>query len=513
MKINGRAILITSLLLIISFLSLPGVKNFYYWKDDWVFMWSNKYSPSSIYGEFGTSGTGWQVKTGLLMLPYARLYGQIPYQTLQLSGMVLKFLNSCVVLLVVYSLTKNKSTGVLSGLLYAAYSGGVDVYTWHRITAMAVGFSALAFAFHNLYIDSRRPVYLVGICVSATLAMFSFFGRAIGLFPLLALSTFLHLYLQPKKHVFGYLAFLVIIIFGLVILTRGTAANLASSSYSKVLSNSIANVHILYSNIGNLVRIPFFVLPEEGGLVGNVSRLSLNLGKIFFVAVGVSLIVFLARRSRNFLNITSILFWMALLFIPNWMYAGGGPTVMVGSAHRYMAGIGMGVIMMIGLGMAKMSRLKQIVVFVFFLIAFFKYSTYVINIESSQRNADLVMPIYQKIMEDTKNDPLPRALIVHTTRNNLVTGWLPYAYAYFKGLSNYNQFPTVFSNSDAAVEWACAPDDMKEFIANRAGAPDYQRGRPVLAANIYAWSIDSNGRINDDTTNFRERVSKCQQKK
>jgi len=68
LKVNSRVIITSGLLLLISYISLPNVKNFYYWKDDWIFMWANKLNPAAVYREIGGTPDGWQVKTGLFML-------------------------------------------------------------------------------------------------------------------------------------------------------------------------------------------------------------------------------------------------------------------------------------------------------------------------------------------------------------------------------------------------------------------------------------------------------------
>ena len=509
LKVNSRVIITSGLLLLISYISLPNVKNFYYWKDDWIFMWANKLNPAAVYREIGGTPDGWQVKTGLFMLPYTRLYDKISFEQFQSTGIYLKFLNSAAVLLLVYTFTKNKTSSILSSLLYAGYSGGVEVYTWHRITGLAVFFSLLAFAFHNLFLKTKRPLYFLGICISAIMSLFSYFGRVIGIFPLLAISTFFHFYLRPSKFLAKYFGFLVLVIVILIIIIRDPAVNTSGFSYSHVLSESYSHLDILFSNIGNLLRIPIFPLAEEGGLVGRISFLSLLIGKVFFITTVVVTIVFLVTRSKFWQSTATIFLWMAFMFIPNWMYASGGPSTMVGSSHRYMAGIGIGVLLMIGLLLSKLSKLKQILVFVPLLIMFLKYSTYVLSIESSLRNANLVKPIYQKIVNDTTVDSLPRALVIHTSRSNLVSGWFPYAYAYFKGLRDSAMFPTVFSNWDAAAEWICAPNNKREEITFKYAAPDNQKGKPILKTNIYAWSVDFNGTISNETMAFREKVSKC----
>lgn len=290
---------------------------------------------------------------------------------------------------------------------------------------------------------------------------------------------------------------------------RQVTTNVSGFSYSQVLSESYSHLNVLYSNIGNLLRIPFFRLPEEGGLVGRISTFSLLVGKGFFIVTGAVTVIFLITRSKFWQKLTVLLMWMTFMFIPNWMYASGGPSTMVGSSHRYMAGIGAGIPLIIGLFLSKLSSLKQILVFIPLLVVFLGYSTYVLSIESSLRNVNLVKPVYEKIVNDTESDPWPRALVIHTSRSNLVSGWLPYAYAYYKGLPTYDLFPTVFSNRDAASEWICAPDDQKEAITFKYAAPDNQRGRAISKDNIYSWAINLNGTISTETEIFREQISKC----
>ncbi len=488
---------------------MPDVQKFYYWKDDWVYMWVNKYKPEVIFNEFGTSGKGWEIKSGVFMLPYARLWGQISPETHQRFGIVLKFLNSAAVMLLVYTFIKNKRASILSGLLYAGYSGGVEAYTWHRITALAMGFSVLAFSFHNLFLEKKKIIYLIGLIICVVLALFSYFGRAIGLLPLFAISIISFFYIRPSKFLLKYLLLTLIAIFGIVFFVRDSTTNVAgSATYSQMISISLPHLNILFGNMGNLLRVPLFKLADEGGLVGAISPLSLFLGKGFLVLTGIVLIGFILTRKIFLQKLLIIFFWMFLMYIPSWIYAGGGPTVMVSSSHRYMAGMGIGFILVIGMILSKLSKLKQLLVFTILLVSFVNYSTYAIGFENELRNANIVKPFYEAFINDTANDPLPRALIVHTTVSDLVTGWLPYAYSYFKGIKNYNEFPTVFSNKDAAAEWVCAPEERKGEIASKYGAPDYQKGRPILKSNIHAWSI-SGGKITNETDIFKAQVSKC----
>lgn len=503
----STVIIVAVTIFLLCYISLPNIKDFYYWKDDWVMLWSNKLSPSTMFLEIG--GQGWPIKSGLLFIYYTRLFGSIPREILQSSGIFLKFFNSLVVIALIYQLTKNKSSAILSGFLFAVFSGAAEMYTWHRPTALAAGLIYLAIVFHERYISKFKLIFFLGTLLCISLAMLTYFGRVIGIFPGLIVSNIIHFIYLPNKRLFREIVFLVGISLLLVITTAKTVTYLTRTQTSSVLADSFKHTDIFISNLGNMLRVPFFKLPEAGGLVGSVSHSSLIIGELFLVLGIAIFVIFLITRSKFWQLLCLIWMWTIIMYIPNWLYAPGGVITMIASTSRYFAISAWFFPLFFGIVISKLNRILQILVFLPLFMLSLNYSMYVINIENSIRNKDIVAQIYQKVVADTQSDPLPRVLVIDTTKSNLTSGWFPYAYAYFKGIKSRTDFPTVFTNESSAREWLCAPEDQKALISSKYGAPDNQSGHPVLKSRIHSWRVAEDGTTTDTTTSFLNGITDC----
>lgn len=491
--------------------SLPGVDKLFYWRDDWVFLWSNKNNPPVLYAEIGAPA--WWIKSGLFHPAYARMFGKIPVERMQFSGVVIKTINSFVVGLLIYSLVRKKFPTVLAMLLFASYGGAAEAYTWHRITGVAVGFAMLAFAFHNLFLATPKKIYFVGMITASVVALFSYFGRVMGIFPVFIFSTALTMYERFKKEYLVYVSFLILLFLGLFAFTRTSVATVAGSVVAETIISEISdykNIKVYFSNVGNLAQSSFVKLPELGGLIGSISPLSLFIGFALFGIWIISFLVFAITRSKFFKLAAICLAWLFLTYFPNWMYAGGGPGTMIGSAHRYFGVSAIFFPLIAGVIFSRISKTAQVVLFIFLLVLSLNYSRYLLDKEKYLRDSEKVAKIYQEIVKETENDPLPRLMVIDSQLDYLATGWFSYSYGYYKGIRLREDFPPVFANLDAAIKWLCAtsPKD-REALGSMYGVPSYQKDRPVLPENIYAWRFSNNGELSSLTGYLRERAKKC----
>lgn len=488
--------------------SLPGVNKLYYWRDDWVFLWSNKNNPPILYNEIGAPA--WWIKSGLLHLAYARMFGKIPVETLQFSGLVIKVINSFIVYLLVYSLIRKKLPATLAMLLFASYGGAAEAYTWHRITGAATGFAMLAFAFHNFFLHSTKKIFLVGMMASSVLALFCYFGRVVGIFPVFIFSTALAMYERVKRGGIVYGIFLVLLFLGLFGLTRTNITNVSGIPINETITSTYKNINVYFSNLGNLAQSSFVRLPELGGLIGTISPISLFIGSGLFALWIISILIFVITRSKFFKLVAICLAWLFLTYFPNWMYAGGGPGTMIGSAHRYFAVSAVFFPLIVGVVFSRISNTTQIILFIFLLGLSLNYSRYLLDKEKYLRDSDKVVKVYQEIVKETENDPLPRLIVIDTQLDYLATGWFPYAYGYYKGIHEREDFPPVIANLDAAIKWLCAPaPGDREILGSMYGVPNYQKDRPVLIENIYAWRFSKEGELSNLTGSLRENFKQC----
>lgn len=508
---HHRLVLWGLVVFVLSLASLPGINKLYYWRDDWVFLWSNKNNPPVLYNEIGAPQ--WWIKSGLLHPLYARLYSQISVESLQVSGIFIKALNSLAFFLLIYSLTRKKTPSVLAMLLFASYGGGAETYTWHRITGIATGFAMLAFSFHNLYLSSLKKIYILGVVLTAVLALFSYFGRVIGIFPVFIFSILLVSWKSFTKNYVLYGLMLCALFIGLFGITKSAISATSGFSITTSLQNNIKNINVYFSNVGNLVLNPFVKLPESGGLMGRVLPFSLRLGIGLFVTWIFFTLIFIFTKKEFYKNLSLCFAWLFITYFPNWMYAGGGPGTMIGSVHRYFGISALFLPLIIGIIFSKLPKIIQVIVFVILLIITMNYSKYLMDQELYLHNSDKIAGIYKEIVNATSDDPLPRLIVIDTQLDYLATGWFSYAYGYFKGIQLREDFPPVFSNYDAAIQWLCANPQDRNMLGTIYGVPNYQSNRPILVNNIYAWRFTKDGKLTNMTTLLRNAFNSCNQAK
>jgi hypothetical protein len=511
---NFKSILFLLILWFLAKESYGKALEFYFWRDDWALLWTANFNPADFFGS--TVGPNWQIRTGVLWYPYIIYLHKFIQNTFvwQYFGLILKFLNSLILYFFIFSLTKNKMTSVITALLYASYSGGIESYSWHRITALATTFALLGMTFYVKYIDSFETLLTKNqynflkskyFWLSILFIIFSFlsyFGRAIGIIPLICLFNFM-LFIDSKTSRFAkkwlvLFTISLVSVFTLVLVFAGHAQSLPNG----YLLESIQNGNLFFGITGNLLRNPYWKIPELGGLAG-LSFASYFFGWSIFVLGLISGIMYIKRKRKNLFLITFFASWIYLFYITNWLFGGGGIYTIVGSGHRYFALAAVGWMALTGIVISLFSKKLAIIITVIVIVMNLKYSTMIIAADSSVRNASLITPIHQEILSKTEKDADVRVLVIYTPNklnSFVVLGWFPYTFAYYRGFTDFTKFPTVFSGWEDAKLWLCTKDQtIRDTIEKRDGVIDYQKGKTVDLDHVYAWKLEEDGSIYDKT--------------
>lgn len=512
-KINLRDIICYGIIVIaLCRASYGQAFEFYFWKDDWAWLWSANYSPVDFYRS--TIGEAWLVRTGLFMHPYVLiLHRAIQDSSIwQLIGYSMKVVNSILFYFFVLAITKKRKFALIGSLLYASYSGGIESYTWHKLNALATAFILLAFTFYSKFLELYRFKYFLLFYIFSVLALFSYMGRSAGVASVAVFWGVLHLWRKDianankKKIVFAIIAIAVPF---MILSYYVKSVDQSSKDYFAQIP---PNLHLFFGIIGNLISNPF-VHYQELGYLATVNTTSYFLGYGLF-AIGLVLGIFyiIYRKKDHELYILAI-GWIYLFYFPNWVFGGGGIYTIISSGHRYVSTAALGIVLLWVLLLSTIrSRKALLVVIMFLIILNLKYSQYLINSEGTLRNRNLVNPIYNTLHEKMKDNDNVELVVIHTPNylaSFVVGGWYPYTYAYYKGLDDIIEFPVVISNWQLALDWICADSDAKKAIQARGGFGNNRNLDTLDSERMYGFYLKENGELSDKTDALRAHYQEC----
>lgn len=247
--------------------------------------------------------------------------------------------------------------------------------------------------------------------------------------------------------------------------------------------------------------------------MAGLTRLSYILGYGLLAAGLVIGVKYLLKPTERRLYSLLFIGWIFLFYITNWIFGGGGVYTILSSGHRYLALSAVGVIALVSVILSSLPKRKVLIFSLILIVLNLRYSSYLIGLESLVRDRDKIIPIHREIMTKVSDDESVRFLLIDTPnrlKSFLAGGWFPYTFAYYRGLSDISDFPTVFSFWQSGLDWLCAKNDIeKDAIAHLEGVSDYQKGKTFTVDDIYAWSVSEDGKITDRTETLRQDYQEC----
>ena len=519
-RLHKKQIIFNTLLVVflcvISTRSYGNAINFFFWKDDWIYLWAHKY----YHGPFFISlDSSWPVRTGLLMPLFVYLFKFISDSYwIRLIGLILKMINVVISLLFVQSITKRKSAGIFAGFMTASSSWALDVYGWHLITGLVVMFVMIGFLFYNKFLEQRKKwQYLLLAFLFFLLTFSAYLGRGMGILPITLLWALLYSLLNRAllknwKLIVGNI--IVCILFVAVLKPFFPSS---SGVFAQYLTDAVHNYNNYFISIGNLARNPFFFIDETGGLSG-FNPISLYLGYGLGVVGLIAFMLFIKFRNRFLFLFVIGVAWTFAFYLFNWIFGGGGSSAILGSTHRYLAVSSLGLILIYAIIFDKLyqlHRLFAVILFGIFLIITLRYADKIVAYEYTVKGRSVVEPVYKTIAQTEK---LARVLAIENNGNlkpNLVLWSGPYPYAYYRNIPSTDKFPTVIPMLDIAVAWVCADLPEKTRLESTYGFINYQpiKDVPIPQDTIYAWKLADNGMLEDKTLDIRSRIQECLSKK
>lgn len=497
------------LVLLLNYLSYKEAFGYFFWRDDWAFLWSSKYNPSDFYHT--TVGAYWFVRTGLFNMLFAQLHSILDNSfQWQLIGFSLKVINSFIFYFFVKQIVKRKDLAYAGAIIFSSYAGGIEAYTWHLPTGLVITFLLLAVLNYLKYTEKFVIKHFFLFLIFISLAFLSFVGRVMGVFPILFLWNILICFkVKNSEKVKKLLLINVFLVLCVFVIGRFMPSYTVNPFV--YLVESLKHIEIYFESIGNLIKVPFIENQELGGLAAP-NLLSFSLGVIGLLSIIPLFIKFVVTKKDRYIYLLMSIIWIYGFYIFNWLYGGGDVTTLVGSVHRYLSISGVGVIMLTILIIDFTPRSFRTVIVAILIVVNIVHANKINTSEGSVRYKQIVEPIYQEILRKTNKSQDVDVLIVDTPnklKSFVVLGWLPYTYAYYTGLRETTKFPAVFPDWDSAIQWACSPIDKKKEIEVRLGVVNYRNIYKVDLNKLFAFRLEVNGKITDQTDNFRDRVKSC----
>lgn len=478
---------------------------FFFWKDDWFLKWSALYNPNSFYKGFNY----W-----LLRFPEFYLRVLITDSVIwQRIGLVMKFINSIIFYFFIQTLFKNKKMAVAGSMLYASYSGGMEIYTWAILNTLLIPIVLGGIIAFDKFLQTQKIRFLIGTGISFLLSNILYFGRTLGMIPFFlfwfALYEMNSTKLNYKKLKISILFLLSTLSFFVLNFFAGFISG--QNWKPQFFLEGLQQYPIFFASLGNLLRIPFSRHYEIGGLT-EFSAISMWIGIGGLILCVVTTSLFTYTKRQVFYWIAVFLSWAYFLYFFNWMYGGGGVSTLVGSAHRYLALSAMSLLIIWSLLLSYL-RGKWFYVILFLLISMnLDYSHFIVGNDLKVRDRIKIESLYKEINQILDKDDDVQVLILDTPnelKSFVVQGWYPFTYAYYKGLSGTNKFPTIIAESEAGQKWICADKSEKQQIANMAGFVDYRNDTVLYKEHIYWFTISEDGNLKDRTLELYSNIQDC----
>lgn len=498
------------LILFINYLSYRKAFDFFFWRDDWAFLWSSTYNPDDFYRT--TVGDFWFIRTGLFHLFFYQLHSILGNSLhWQLIGFSLKVINTFIFYYLVKQITKNNYLANSGALIFSSYTGGMEAYTWHLPTALVITFLLLSVLFYSKYTERFKLRNLIFFLTFLFLALLSYVGRVFGIFPLLLLWNILICFKDENRD--NIKIFIKINVF-LVLAVFAISKFMPTYTTNPFiyLLDSLKYIRIYFESIGNLLKIPFIENIELGGLAAD-NKFSFILGMSGLVVWFLLFLKFIkARRNTTFLYSLIAIAWIYSFYLFNWLYGGGGVTTLVGSVHRYLSVSSVGVILLTVLLIDLIPKKLGAGLILFLIVINISHADRINKSEGSVRYRQIVEPVYHEIINKTNNSTNVEVLIVdapNKLKSFVVLGWLPYTFAYYNGLSETKDFPLVIPHWESAIEWVCSTPEQKKDLEVKLGVVNYRGIYKTDLDKVFAFRLEVNGQINDKTENFRNTVIDC----
>lgn len=480
---------------ILSFLCLGKGFGFDFWRDDWGQLWSAIYKPELLTHEWAAirlhPGSAMEQIWG------AKIFGLNPFAW-QVLGLMLRVLDSIMVALMVFAMTKSKKASVLSGLFFAALLPGLESFVWlsAHASALFIFFFCLGLYFwFELDEKGKGGVNFIASLVMLSLSIYVDPGRGISILFLIPLWSFLTIIrTRSKKIVTRIFVRTVLTLLPLILLLSHFNTGMVSYESLKqkwqLLYSQPGLIKVFLSSMGNLL-IGWVRPISETGSLASITRTSCYAGAIFlFLGFFVSLL-FLLRRTKFLQTLVFFIAWILVFYLPNWLF---DQTLVVGTSHRYLTISSVGLVAIFALIISRLNRKYMFLAALFFILLNLRSSNIVLASQAKYRSSSVVEPLWQKINSDVPKGETNSIFMYEggDYLRGVALDWsasVPFGIK--RGVVNEDDFPIVTGDIDLIVKLLCEGNIERPSL----GKWSFQKERVPLS-HLHAWKLE-NGVLTD----------------
>src|SRR3989344_4898538 len=492
------------ILILLSLLSYHKVLGFAFWKDDWYGIYQKDHLNSFLLHPGAT----------LEWVFLSKLFGENTFFW-QLTGILLRILDSVAIYLMMRKVSKSRIAGFLSGIFFASTFGALDTVGWAsaHISSIAIFFMCLSVYFWlKFYEDLKNKNFLLYF-IFLILAMLA---DPIRVVPIIILLAFLRktIFKENKNSKFAkiiqgsFYLFLVLVflfVFWYLNLTGYPGFSLIpkiidSPSYVLNKSYLIGNY---WGSLGNLILGWIISIPENAS-TGEYNKLYARIAFILVPFLSIFIFLFYRLRSGKFAIAAFLISWILVFYLPNWI---AEPRLTMGGTHRFLNFSTVGFISLVAFGISFIrARFLLISFAIFFVIMNIITSNRILVQESKYRSKEIVEAVWNKIDNDFPKNEKDSIFIYRgeePLRGNILalSGSIPIGIK--RNIKDPYDFPIVTDDLDLIVKLLCF-ENVTRF---QPGKYVIQKER-IHINNIHAWEIKNNGSIINISKMERERIRK-----
>src|SRR5260221_2134572 len=280
---------------------------FFFWKDDWYLKWAATYNPDIFYKSFNY----W-----LLRFPEYYLRVLIPDSVIwQRIGLIMKFVNSLFFYIFIKKLFKSRKMAGAGSMLYASYSGGLEIYTWAILNTLLIPIILLGIFAFDRFLHTKKFSFLILTGISFVLSNVLYFGRTLGMIPFFLFWFALYSLNQGKIHYKKIKITSALFASAVSFFVLNFFAGFISGQnwQSQFFVEGLHQYPVFFASLGNLLRIPFLRHYEIGGLT-EFSTVSMWIGIGGFIMCIIAAGLFAYTKKQVFYWISLFLSWVYFLY-------------------------------------------------------------------------------------------------------------------------------------------------------------------------------------------------------
>ncbi|HEV2339403.1 MAG TPA: hypothetical protein VGT05_01395 [Patescibacteria group bacterium] len=499
------------LLIVITFASCLRVLSFGFWIDDWPLLWGSFYNTHSLIRFFDHPG----LPVAVFLFSHVFGTNSVLWYLFLLS---LKVICEYLVSMFLYTLTKSRVAGFLSGIFFAASFAGYEVIdAISNSTALLAGILILAALIFLLSALQGKRQFLQVFFIFLIFSLFIDPGRSVAVIPILPFLLLLLPQTKEKQIVQRLLmkSILIVVLVGIPLFFFWFLTFKPDSQLSHIVTGIFKNPLYILSKADRIKNFFASIANLAVGIVYSMQQNEMDIGVysplfgitgIGMVMIGIiSFIVYLREKMYIAGMISFFIFWICIFYLPNFL---SEPRAPMAGPQRYLFLSSIGSVCLIAYLLSILQ--KKWIIYVlsagFIFLNIYK-ANMLLRWQASYRNAAIVNNIWNTVEQDVPKNEVNDIFIFTGSQPWL---WqnidLSSDYPFLlerKMRNNYADFPVITRDEKSILEYVCKPTPV---LYNKKL---YSKTK-IQLSHVYAWVVEAPGvlvnRAQEEQIHLKEKI-------